>query len=75
MENKKMINVAQIGVGYWGPNLLRNKVANRNFKVNPVVDLALERRNFVKSLYPSMAVAEALSLNARSRLFVGDFTC
>ena len=24
------LNVAQIGVGYWGPNLLRNLTGNKN---------------------------------------------
>ncbi len=50
------VNVAQIGVGYWGPNLLRNLVANKDCEVKVVVDLAEERRAFVKSLYPSVKV-------------------
>ncbi len=29
-----MINIAQIGVGYWGPNLLRNLVANKKCAVS-----------------------------------------
>ena len=24
----KIVNIAQVGVGYWGPNLLRNLVRN-----------------------------------------------
>ena len=53
-----MINIAQIGVGYWGPNLLRNLVANENCYVKAVVDLSEERRRFVKSNYPSVAVTD-----------------
>ncbi len=53
---KKRINIAQIGVGYWGPNLLRNLVANGNCEVKTVVDLSKERRAFVKGLYPSIDV-------------------
>jgi predicted dehydrogenase len=53
-----MLNVAQIGVGYWGPNLLRNLVASKDFKVNLVVDLSSERRDFVRSLYPGVAVSD-----------------
>ncbi|MBC8488135.1 MAG: Gfo/Idh/MocA family oxidoreductase [Bacteroidetes bacterium] len=53
-----MITVAQIGVGYWGPNLLRNLIANSNCKVKTVVDLSEERRNFVKRLYASVKVTD-----------------
>ena len=53
-----MINIAQIGVGYWGPNLLRNLVANRNCRVKTGVDLSKERRNYVKSLYPAIQVTD-----------------
>ena len=57
-----MINVAQIGVGYWGPNLLRNLVANKNCEVKHIVDLSEERRQFVKSLYPSINVTDKIEL-------------
>ena len=53
-----VLNVAQIGVGYWGPNLLRNLVANDDCRVKTVVDLSEERRRFVKSNYPSVAVSD-----------------
>ena len=42
------LKIAQIGVGYWGPNLLRNLVANKNCDVKTVVDLSKERRHFVR---------------------------
>ncbi len=47
-----MIKVAQIGVGYWGPNLLRNLVNNPKCEVRSVIDLSPERRSFVSDLYP-----------------------
>lgn len=53
-----MINVAQIGVGYWGPNLLRNLALNKDCDVKLVVDIAEERRAYVKSIYPSIKVSE-----------------
>lgn len=53
-----MINIAQIGVGYWGPNLLRNLIANKECNVKTVVDLAKERRDFAKRLYPAVAVTD-----------------
>jgi predicted dehydrogenase len=53
-----MIRIAQIGVGYWGPNLLRNLVANKSCTVKTAVDLSKERRDYVKSLYPAIQVAD-----------------
>ena len=52
------LNIAQIGVGYWGPNLLRDLVANRNCHVSIVVDLSSERRDYVRGLYPSITVTD-----------------
>ena len=49
-----MINVAQIGIGYWGPNILRNLVNNASINTLMVADLSLERGNYVKSLYPEI---------------------
>ncbi len=53
-----MLTVAQIGVGYWGPNLLRNMVSNKNFRVKTVVDLSRERRDYVRGLYPAIEVTD-----------------
>lgn len=53
-----MLNVAQIGVGYWGPNLLRNLVANKKCRVKKVADLSPERQEYVKALYPSVDVTD-----------------
>jgi predicted dehydrogenase len=58
MEPLNIITVAQVGVGYWGPNLLRNMVANRGCRVKTVVDLAQERRDYVKGLYPAVNVTD-----------------
>ena len=57
---QNQINVAQIGVGYWGPNLLRNLIANKNCNVKTVVDLDRERREFVKGLYPAVNVTDVV---------------
>ena len=53
-----MLNIAQIGVGYWGPNLLRNLVSNKRCQVSKVVDLSSERRDYVKGLYPAVNVTD-----------------
>ena len=54
----KVVKIAQIGVGYWGPNLLRNLVANKSCKVKKVVDLSEERQEFVRRLYASITVSD-----------------
>lgn len=56
MNMKRSITVAQVGVGYWGPNLLRNFVSHKAFEVASVVEVDEERRNYVHSLYPKIKV-------------------
>jgi len=51
-----MLQIAQIGVGYWGPNLLRNLVANKKCRVHTVSEITSERRDYVKGLYPAVNV-------------------
>lgn len=52
-----MLRVAQIGVGYWGPNLLRNLMSSKRCEVSTVVDLSEERRRYVSGLYPGVQVS------------------
>jgi predicted dehydrogenase len=53
-----MLNIAQIGVGYWGPNLLRNLVASKRCIVTTVADVSSERREYVSGFYPSIKVID-----------------
>jgi len=53
-----MVNISQIGVGYWGPNLLRNLVVNKRCTVSMVVDLSAERRDYVQGLYPAVKTTD-----------------
>jgi predicted dehydrogenase len=55
-----MLNIAQIGIGYWGPNLLRNLVANKKCEVKVVIEIDEERQNFVKETYPGISVSNLL---------------
>ena len=50
------LRVAQIGVGYWGPNLVRNLMANPRSELRLVADLDADRRDLVSSLYPTVRV-------------------
>jgi len=53
------ITLAQIGCGYWGPNLLRNFSALQNCHLKYLVDTSAERRAFVKKSFPTInAVAD-----------------
>ena len=54
------ITIGQIGVGYWGPNLLRNLVANENCEVKTIVGLSIDRRNYVKELYPKINTSDSV---------------
>ena len=58
MSASLITGVTQIGVGCWGPNLLRNLITNKNCEVKSVVDLSMERREYVKNLYPSIKVSD-----------------
>ena len=57
MEENTRLNVAQVGVGYWGPNLLRNLVANPRCEVKTVVDISPQRLEYVSKLYPGVSVS------------------
>ncbi len=49
-----MINVGVVGVGYWGPNIIRNFVASNKFSVKICADLNQKRLDYIQSLYPSI---------------------
>ena len=55
-----MIKVAQIGCGYWGPNLLRNLISNIECDVRWVVEISRERQDYVRSLYPTVKITNDL---------------
>lgn len=48
-----MITLAQLGCGYWGPNLLRNFLAQAHCRVKWVADSSAERRSFIQSTFPA----------------------
>ena len=49
-----MINIGVIGVGYWGPNIIRNLMVNKRFKVSRCADLRQERLDYIAALYPTI---------------------
>lgn len=56
-----MINVAVIGCGYWGPNLIRNLVSIPASRVKYVCDLSPERLIHIKNLYPDVLTTSDFS--------------
>lgn len=54
-----MITLAQIGCGYWGPNLLRNFSALSGIRVKHLVDSSPERRAFVTANFPNTQAVES----------------
>ena len=55
-----MVNIAQIGVGYWGPNLLRNLVSNTDCWIKSIFDPSPQRQQYVKRVYPTVDIAKTL---------------
>ncbi len=53
-----MINIGVIGIGYWGPNLVRNFINQPDASVTRICDLSTERLQHMQRLYPSLQVTE-----------------
>ncbi len=51
-------NIAVVGIGYWGPNLVRNCVENLDIKDVYAVDIDPSRLEFIKSKYNSVIIVE-----------------
>jgi predicted dehydrogenase len=58
MKNKE-IRIAQLGCGYWGPNLLRNFSAQPSCHVRWVAEQDPKRRAYVESNYPKTQTTES----------------
>ncbi|HQV30536.1 MAG TPA: Gfo/Idh/MocA family oxidoreductase [Calditrichia bacterium] len=52
------LNIGVIGVGYWGPNLVRNFTANQRTHVLGVSDLNPERLAFIAARFPGVETTE-----------------
>jgi predicted dehydrogenase len=49
-----MLNIAVVGCGYWGPNLVRNFASISECKVKLVCDTSVDRLNYIKRLNPKV---------------------
>ena len=52
--SNSILNLAQVGCGYWGPNLLRNFHSLIDCKVSHVVEPVKERKEFIHSNFPDV---------------------
>src|SRR5215472_1238353 len=58
MKSEHLV-LAQIGCGYWGPNLLRNFSSFPDCEVRYVADPSPERRTFVQDSFPKVIAVES----------------
>ncbi len=52
------MKIAVIGVGYWGPNLVRNLLANKSVSEVYCFDINPKRLRFIKHQFPSVSVVD-----------------
>lgn len=52
-----MINFAVIGYGYWGPNIVRNLISQKEAQVKTVCDVSPKALHKAKELYPGIALS------------------
>jgi predicted dehydrogenase len=60
--DSKEINIAIIGYGYWGPNLLRNFSNHRDCNVKYVCDISTDKLKSVKRNYPNVNLADSVDV-------------
>ena len=52
------VRIGIIGAGYWGPNMVRNFMIQKDCEVRAVADLMEKRRQFIASRYPTVKTYE-----------------
>ena len=55
-ETRENVVVAQVGCGYWGPNVLRNFSAQQDCWVKLVAEINPERQAYVRANFPRSEV-------------------
>lgn len=53
-----MITIGVIGIGYWGPNLVRNFINQPKTRVTKICDLSRERLQHMSGLYPFLETTQ-----------------
>lgn len=60
VQDKNTVKIGIIGLGYWGPNLVRNFSNVANCQVSMVSDLREQRLEMIKKSYPSIEVTTSV---------------
>jgi len=58
MKKSKIINVGIVGYGYWGPNLVRNFVANKKCEVTTICELDTKKWTLIRKKYPNVSITK-----------------
>ena len=56
------INVALIGVGYWGPNILRTLKSLKSCKLKTIIETDVKRQKYIKKIDSKLKVSSDLSV-------------
>ena len=56
-----MVKVAVIGLGYWGPNLVRNFAAHDGAELRVACDLKASRRETIERSYPAVRTTDDMA--------------
>jgi predicted dehydrogenase len=62
------MNIGIIGLGYWGPNLVRNFIAQKSVEKVIAFDQRAERLDFIKTKSPSVLVSESYEVMLKSEI-------
>ena len=57
----EIIQIAQIGCGYWGPNLVRNFITAKNCLVKYIVENNEDRKKFINKSFQGITCVESYS--------------
>lgn len=55
------IKIAQIGCGYWGPNILRSLRMLNSCELKTLVEINIARKKFVRAEYPGIYVTDKIT--------------
>ena len=59
IPKKLKINIAVVGIGYWGPNLVRNFYQLEDVKVDTVCDIDQTKLDSIKKSYPAIKITKS----------------
>lgn len=54
------MNIALVGFGYWGPNILRNFLKIKNCKISYVCDISTQKLKFINRYFPKILTTNYL---------------